>query len=134
MLGAAAAALAGTLSLAAPASGAQAPRPAPGPSLEKVSAAACDEGYLCLYDGFNFTGSMYMAFRCGVIYNVGRDWGSDKTRSYNNNQTGRVTAVFYNWDGANWQPIGQSRAKEAKAEAPAVFYSSPGGVDGVKPC
>lgn len=101
----------------------------------KANAAAdCPRGYLCLYSEKNFGGSMYSAYRCGIIYNVGLDWGSDRVRSYWNNQTGNVTAVFYNWDGARWVPIGTSKAPEMRTQAPPIFYSVPGGVDGVKAC
>ncbi|MFI9387892.1 peptidase inhibitor family I36 protein [Kutzneria sp. NPDC052558] len=101
---------------------------------DAAPAAYCASGDICVYNGFNFTGSMHPSWKCGQIDNIGLSWGSDQVRSYINNQTGHVTATFYNWDGSNWIPIGYSTAYDSRAYAPAAYYNVPDGVDGIKPC
>ena len=96
--------------------------------------AYCPKGSICVFDDFYFKGDKYRAWKCGVIYNVGADWGSDKVRSYKNLQTGNVTATFYDWNGSDWEVIGYSKAVDVVQVAPKLYYSFPRGVDGIKPC
>ncbi|MFI6094246.1 hypothetical protein ACIA8G_01735 [Lentzea sp. NPDC051213] len=96
--------------------------------------AYCPVGSICLFDGFYFQGSKYRAWKCGVIYNVGAEWGSDKVRSFKNLQTGNVTATFYDWSGSEWEVLGYSQAVDVVQVTPRLYYSTPRGVDGVKPC
>ncbi|MEU4523449.1 peptidase inhibitor family I36 protein [Amycolatopsis sp. NPDC024027] len=101
---------------------------------DAAPAAYCASGNICVYNGFNFTGSTTPSWKCGVIDNIGSRWGSDQVRSFINNQTGHVVATFYNWNGSNWIPIGYSQAYDSRPYAPASFYNVPDGVDGIKPC
>jgi hypothetical protein len=99
-----------------------------------ANADACSTGLICLFSDFHFNGSKYTAWKCGIIYNLGAEWGSDQVRSYINTQTGHVTATFYNWSGSSWDAIGYSRAPQVLHQTPTGYYTAPGGVDGVKPC
>jgi hypothetical protein len=77
-----------------------------------AQAATCYSGYICLFDGENYTGRKLSYKDCHFV-DIGLVWGNDKIRSIMNNQSSGTESIFYNWiaDAKAWKYVGYSRAK-----------------------
>jgi hypothetical protein len=90
-----------------------------------AQAATCASGYICLFDGTNFTGRK-LSYRDCARVDIGKVWGNDRIRSIMNNQSSGTLSHFYSWHAAaaNWTYVGYSRAKANHATVSAGVASA----------
>ncbi|MGW2770674.1 peptidase inhibitor family I36 protein [Streptomyces sp. NPDC001275] len=91
--------------------------------------ASCSYGYLCLYDGTDYSGLMRSLYYCDFV-NLGNYGQNDKLGSFINNQTSGTYARFYNWE-EKWVLKFGSTAPQSKSLLGSPYNNY---IDAVDPC